>query len=578
MVMTFYVLSECSVWGLLLDVLRGRDVTILGVWPRIKVMAPLLNRLVTLLTRLPHVNGIKDIPDLPWHERVPGRGGFYNDVHHRAEAELRRRYDLPAHAPLAAENAYPFRKAVTSTVGTLVPIYLTVEWLAENRPLETWSLRGAPPLLLELAEILKAPFPPCKADNAWAATGNVINLLLILLGVTAWVAVRVRPKVQTEQIHLMADEADDFDRALLTRAFAQRSDCMVFDRSLDHREFQGGKFTAPRRCLREDARVSPAVALTLLAHAARDIMALWRFRSRADAGVSTQWAAQIVRRVMFAALFQRFRPKLFWARDDYSTEHVVRAQEVRKLGGRSVGMAHGLPIDTYVHMWREVDFDTYFMFGTDLYRYYRDVWPAGMRIIPSGPFRQPVDMRARIKAAQPRPKDIVFLAMAAAEMQKITDVVRAVAVHFQDRRLFVKMKPGRSDEDNAAFAACMEGAPPNLVVTTENTYELMLKASYALTSGSSTTVEAISFGLKAFVIDVDPTLSNMYYRSFPGLAVPDAQTIIDRIEAMEAGREHYDFEALAELVVLDGPHPLDLISAELGLSVPAQPAMVHACL
>jgi hypothetical protein len=573
--MNVYVLSELSIWPLLADVVRRRPVTILGVWARLRLFTPVLNRLAALLVRLARVDDIADIPGLPWHERMPGRGGFYNDVHHRAESELWRRFDLPADDPLAAQYSYAFRKATTGTVGSLTPIYLTVEWLSENRPADSWRLIGAPPLLQELADILAPPLPPFTPDRKFLALSNAVNLVSMGVMATFWLLWRTRWRVHPEVLDLMADEADDFDRALIHRAAAVGKNFAVLDRSLDHRHFQGSKLTPYRHCLREDARVTPAVAIGLIGTVIGELIALWRRHHRLDSGLNTQWGAQIIRRAVFAALFQRFRPKIFWSRDDYSSEHIVRNLELRKIGCRCIGMAHGLPINTYVHMWREVDFDVYFTFGRHLTRYYADSWAPGMKIIPTGPFRQPHDMRQRIGSVQ-RNKDIIFLAMAAVEMLKIGRVVCDVAAHFQDRRVLVKMKHGRSQEDNALFTDSFAGASANLTITTDDTYELMLAASYALTSGSSTTVEALSFGLKTFVIDVDPTLRAMYYRNFPGLTVNDAQTIINRIEAIEAGEEEYDFNAYSDLVVLDGPHPVDVIAAELHL-YPNQVQMVdHA--
>lgn len=573
--MTFYVVSEFSLWPLLLDVLRRRPVTILGVWARLRVLAPVLNWVVGRLKRLPTVDDITDIDGLPWHERVPGKGGFYNDVHHRAEARLRQSHDLAADDPLAADYAYAMRKATTTAVGLLVPVYLTVEWLSENRAPGSWRLVGAPPLLRELADILAPPFPPFVTDDGGLAFSNALNLIgLGLLG-SAWLAWRVRPAVGTESLDLMADEADDFDRALIHRAAAAGKSFVVLDRSLDHRRFQGAKLTPYRHILREDVRIAPALAVRLVAALWRELFWIWRRHPRQDSGLCTQWAAQVFRRQVFAALFARYRPKMFWGRDDYSSEHVIRNHELRKVGGRCFGMAHGLPINTYVHMWREIDFDVYFSFGTHLTRHYRDAWAPGMTIVPTGPFRQPYDMRARI-ATTTRTKDIVFFAMAAAEMARIAAVVRDVAAHFQDRKVLVKMKNGRSREDQEAFAASFGNGPANLVITTDDTYQLMRETSYALTSGSSTTVESLSFGLATFVVDVDPSLLTMYYRQFPGLCVTEAKTVIDRIEAIEAGRERFDFDGFAELVVLDGPHPLDVIARALELDAPPAQGESHA--
>lgn len=567
-----YILSEASLGSLLWDVLNRRPTVVLGVWAYIRPMQVLLTWLLDRLVTSGRVRGLHQIDGLPWHENVPGRGGFYNDVHHRAEPSLRALYALQADESLTEEFTYAFRKGLTDAVGKLTPMYLTAEWISENWAAGSWRLVGMPPLMEDLASILKPPFAPILEKRWYQGAINSINFLVVAIGVCLWLTARVRPNVVTENLDLMFDEADDMDRILIHRAASVGKSFVVLDRSLAHRLDQKDKLTPFRHCLREDARIPLSRLLPLCKTAVSELAALWKRHRRKDQGVFSQWSAQIVRKAIFSALFCRYRPKRFWARDDYSTEHVIRSQEVRKIGGFNYGMSHGLPVNTYVHMWREIDYDTYFTFGSDLTRYYKDSWSPGMKIIPTGPFRQPVDMRERIAAAK-RGKDIVFFAMAAHEMPKIAEIISQVAAHFTDRRLLLKMKPGRSQHDRDKLATSFHNAPANLVSTTTDSYQLMLECSYAITSGSSTTVESLSFGLPTFVIDVDPSLRAMYYRNFPGLTVNDAETIISRIEAIEAGTQSFDFNAFSELVVLDGPHPSETISQALGIE-PKPAAMV----
>ncbi|GEM_PF-3940867 len=567
-----YILSEASLGSLLWDVLNRRPAVVLGVWAYIRPLQVLLCWLLDRLIASGRVRGPLQIDGLPWHENVPGRGGFYNDVHHRAEQSLLTLYGLADDDPLNTEFSYAFRKGLTDTVGKLTPMYLTAEWISENWAAGSWNLVGMPPLMQDLASVLKPPFAPIQDKRWYQGALNGLNCLVVVFGICLWLIIRVRPNVVPEHLDLMFDEADNLDRLLIHQAAKAGNSFVVLDRSLAHRLDQKDKLTPFRHCLREDARIPLSRLLPLCKTAVCELATLWKRHRRKDQGVFSQWSAQIVRKAIFSALFCRFRPKRFWARDDYSTEHVIRSQEVRKIGGTNYSMSHGLPINTYVHMWREIDFDTYFTFGRHLTRYYKDSWSPRMEIIPTGPFRQPVDMRERIAVAK-RDKDIVFFAMAAHEMPKIMEIICQVAAHFADRRILLKMKPGRSQYDLDKLADSLRDAPPNLVTTTTDSYQLMLECSYVITSGSSTTVESLSFGLPTFVIDVDPSLRAMYYRNFPGLTVNDAETIISRIEAIEAGVQSFDFNAFSELVVLDGPHPSETISQALGIE-PKPAAMV----
>ena len=77
--------------------------------------------------------------------------------------------------------------------------------------------------------------------------------------------------------------------------------------------------------------------------------------------------------------------------------------------------------------------------------------------------------------------------------------------------------------------------------------------------------EALQFKVKTFNLDMDPTLEHQYYRNFYNLTVPDGETIIRRIEAIELGEEAYDFELYKDLISIDGPDISNVVRSDIGL-------------
>src|SRR5581483_5631899 len=80
--------------------------------------------------------------------------------------------------------------------------------------------------------------------------------------------------------------------------------------------------------------------------------------------------------------FAKYRFRHFWGRDEYNPEHMMRSVELRRIGGVSIGIMHGIPsICTVLHHIRHLDFDRFYVIGRDLYeRVYRSTWPAAMQV------------------------------------------------------------------------------------------------------------------------------------------------------------------------------------------------------
>lgn len=312
-----------------------------------------------------------------------------------------------------------------------------------------------------------------------------------------------------------------------------------------------------------EGQLSPTQAVAAAAMVVGDLIRLLRACGGWPLGVFRSAVGLVRSRLFYRVLFNRYRVAWFWGRDDYDARHILRSQEIRRIGGRSAGIAHGLPACDLVEPgWRYLDFDIYYAFGTYIHRaLYHQTWPAAMQVKAAGSFGVSRERLARM--GQPHDRDMVYFATSEPHEAEMAEMVAELARRFPDRTIWVKVKPVyRTMGLCKPLFALLERAPANLRETTEDSYDLMLRAGYCLAGLSTVVAEAVQFGMVTFVLDPDPRLSNMF-RAFEGLCVADADALEAAIRDHESGRKPWLRQRYAELVDLSGRSIYDVIRADM---------------
>ena len=81
------------------------------------------------------------------------------------------------------------------------------------------------------------------------------------------------------------------------------------------------------------------------------------------------------RRSLIKALLNKYEFQYFWSRDDYNVEHIIRTQELRVIGAKSLGLLHGIAMRNSAPLGMLIMI--YYTFGDDLYnQYYKESWAA----------------------------------------------------------------------------------------------------------------------------------------------------------------------------------------------------------
>lgn len=414
--------------------------------------------------------------------------------------------------------------------------------------------------------------------------GALINFVLFMavsLYSAAWIIGRIRFARRPQAIFLGSDFVGGKQDQILWEEIADDGrDVVIVNRNKAMAAEYVDVLKGRRHCCVTDGWYSPLGACFALGETLRDSFLFFGCCRSLPGDFFRQIARLPHWRVVYRALFKRFRFRYFWGRDDYNTEHIIRSQELRKIGGVSIGFMHGIAsISTVMHQYRHIDFDIYYVLGRDQYeRIYRRTWPSHIRVRAIGSFGM---SRAELeRLTEPRAGNIVCFLSPSFHQDEVMAAVETIARAFPDRKVFINIKSRKYVV--GSFAEALERltdrTPGNLVIDEGRSYELLFQCQYVINESSTLTAEAIQFGLNAFVLDLDPRLKNLYYRRFPDLCVRSGDEAVERIRDIEAGRWDYPRRSFGSLIDMSGRVPWDVIREDMGLEPRRPGSLPHLAL
>lgn len=563
-----YILDELTIVPFLLYAARGKKPVLLFSNPLIRVLIPFFIRLETRLRLDPRVRSLENVfPDFPHEANFSKYSPQSAAVHRQTDEAFCAAFDKIAPDGWLAEYIYPLRKALSAYSEKVGNVAYLAQWLKKTGRAADCVLYGAP-THLDLATHREGQSRGGGLRRTAARLVGVFNFLNVIasvLGGLGWLARRLhfRP-LSPITVRLAVDKGTPIDLYMVRQVIDDPDDVVFVYRNAEFARKNRDADVGYRGYTKEDARISIRQLGRLAVAMGADLISFWRSFRWVDPVLFGSLTTLPVKRAMFAAFFSRIQPRFYWGRDDYSIDHVIRNQELRKIGGVAMGISHGLPLETLILQWREIDFDIYYTFGTHLYEtYYKNTWAKHIRVKPIGSFNLTREYRARLKT--PRPNDIAFFPVTYDNFEDTIAQAFKVANHFRDRRVFIKMKAGRPDASVQIFRQLMAEAPINVIVQIDpNPYELLFSVSYSV-AFTTMVAESLQFGVKTFTLDNLPHIESNYLHDFPTLVVRDGDQLIKRIEAIESGREAYNFEQFSALVRKDGPDLFDVIRRDIGL-------------
>jgi len=420
--------------------------------------------------------------------------------------------------------------------------------------------------------------PPVSRNTAGPM---LIFNILIWLGASAlglWTALRLMRfrRIHARTMLLASDHSlDARDHILWSEVVENPADLLVICRTVLH--LQTFRITNPDLCATtiDGGAISALGLIPAVIGCWREMARLFFLCHQISPATFREVVLLPWRRMRLRALFNTYHPRFFWSRDEYNPEHIIRTQELRRIGSVSMGIMHGVPsIYPCIEQVRYIDFDIFYVFGIDQYlRWYQSKWPAQMRVTAVGSFAFTRDELARLAA--PARRDIACFLEPCFFDEQVFESILHLADSFPDRMVYVNVKSNRKvGEYGRMLKDLLSHGRPNLVEHTGRSYDLMFQCSYVVANGSTLGLEALQFGRAGFQLDFDKRWKHFYYRDFPELCVSNVQQLIERIRRLDSG-EAYPRRNLHQVIDLSGRVIWDVIRQDMGLGARAPDRLLH---
>lgn len=565
--MNILKLNELTLPLLLVFVICRKPVFILGVAPLFPPLQSYLDRLAAyLIARQQAAWAVDLVPELrpAWDY---DRRLLFKEAFKKYELWQNSYFDFNWAEGARQPYGYAYKLVVSNHIFTrAIEVYL-IEALVRQHKNDGLRFFGVLPDSYEMCRALFGG-PAVDGIRPAYAPNRLVNLVIIfavlVVGLVSVIR-RLRPFATSRKVFFAFDWLND-DRDFRTcESVADGGDVVLIYRNdalWRERSAEGAKYL---QCQWKDGVFPLVDGLRTLAMVVADSLYLWRHLASLPSALFYKAVIMPHQRAKIRSLFNRYRPKYVWGRDDYNVEHILRRAELHRIGGRSLGTNHGVVTNfcSLFPQWRYISFDIYYTFGKPLCEPYLSTWAKDMTLRSSGVFGLP---RETIISGWPPGEAILFSARVAWNEPEFGRMVHAIAEAFPEREILIQLKRGYiSDEKIEGFATDWGAGHSNVSQTTESIYALMARARYYISDVSTVIAEAMHLGVPVLFADViDQEYS--VYREFPGLSIRTADEMVERLRALEEGREIYPHELYQKLMDLDHGNTIyDLVRDDVGL-------------
>jgi hypothetical protein len=565
---TIYSLNVSSTIPFFISVLRGQKPFVLDVAPAVPRLAAPLHRLVKALIEKGKARDIRElvpefIPELDYDQRV-----HFHDVFAAIEPWQAEYFEFKRFHDFMPAYSRTFRHVTSLHLSQRLATLLVIPSLLGKLP-ETARIIG---LSADIAEAA-AHFGKTGIDSRIIQSHpprrliNAVQSLLLLIASMTWALSRIRFPVRTPKpVFFAVDYISDIADDNLIGEIKEGGDILLVARTsayLRNIKNSGMPHTA---CLSSDGFLEPVEAVRLIGRLVKEIVSLYIIEGGKSPALFYRLIPMPLRRAEYQALFNRYRPQVYWGRDVYDPRHILRRPELHRHGGESWSICHSyLTYGTSYPEFRHLAFDRYYVLGRGFYEFYfKETWNHDIKVIGASSFRISRDaFRSRL---QEKPHDILVMCSSFLMEPGLVELVRTLAKNFPDRIVHLQVKSPflNTVEGQTFIEACREGLE-NVILATDNFYTLFGKARYVFSDPSSAAMEAPQFGVYTLVTDISPTRKPSILLEVPEFSVTSGRQAVERIQGIESGRWHYPIEEIEKFVDLSGQVFCDRIRQDLGM-------------
>jgi len=578
-----FVINEGSVFALLAAALVRSPAYLLEVAPVFRFTGPLLERICSWLERKGRLQPMTALcPEFAPFVEYKYRTLLY-DVFGRNRPWMERHFGFDAAETAGADYAFGYRLTICNYLGQYEHLIHACRMLSSRDDAATIQVIGLGADIAAgagnsvddgstggLRIRIRRPMVPARFVNLLSAIG-------VGLQGAVWVLTRARPRLpKPTEFFCAFDYVADENTALIYREIDDGGPILLVAR--DRRAVVGA---LPGDSVRHtlihtmDGQFAPLEAARAAGRVIADCARIYRRFGGCEAPLFYTLIGMPIWPAIYRALFNLYRPRVFWGRDSYNASHVLRRREVHRFGGQSWSVLNTFPAYSIIYpSYWYTSYDRHYVLGCAVFdRYYQETWASDMEVVVAGPYR--ASREAYASRALPKPADILVLCACFIGEPGMVDLIRSLATAFPDRKVILQLRRNRTystnDTADQFIADCTKGLA-NVEVTRERVYDLFPRARYAFSDPSSAVVEAVQFGLYAFFADVAQVQETSYLRDVEGLPVTSGEEAVRRIRAIENGTWHYPIETLARHLDLSGYTFFDRIRIDLGLA-PKEPPL-----
>jgi hypothetical protein len=580
------VLTETSLLPAIWHSLMGRDVCLLAVHAHMERNLGRMNQVAQWMRRKGLLTRARDRFDCV--ERIFGMPAYCGttDIFMTIEPWLNAYHGFEALDQSGTPYAGAIKECAWLNTNRICDLVHALDDLGREGSLDGADFIGITREMVEVLVAYNGENTAAIPGRSWPFVRRMINrfaLASLMIYSVLWAVARIRLGPIGGKAYLLGSTL-----ALDMRLFKNLSDiaddrsqiCIVYvlrseaERAMRELDTEGIQFLSV-----QEGRMGPRQALAWLAGTLSDYRRVARHIIHHRPALFLQAAKLPHYRLIYRSLFNRYQFSYYWGRDDHDQTHHIRSQELRRVGGVSLGINHGYPSsDIVAPGMRYIDFDHYYVFGRGMFeRYYRQTWPTHMTVTAIGTFGLSREELHRIAA--PRTKDILYFLNTTLINDHVVDTALALAREFPDRRIFFKSKSSPYDRCWIDILETRKPLPSNFKFITANitvTYELLMWCGYSISILSSVGAESVHLGLRSFVLDTQPPYYPLSYRDFDRITFRQADQVIERIRDLEAGRDQYPWAAYDDLADGSGQDPFDRVRADMGLPPKSPGGMIEA--
>lgn len=547
------VLDEMTLFPILRLCLFGTGaVYLFRITPILPPFGRLLTLIAALLTRSGRLRELASICEngdtLISRVRLFGSLGWYRVV----EPVFHRTIGLDRLAADPHDVVFPFKKQTANYIATIFDIFYFAR-LAEEAGVPLTSVVMGDRAITATLDCLEIQTPPFKLIgggrwlNVVAAFGVGLIAVVHVLARTRWRLPKVQPGF------LLVDAADWVQT--LTPIRWVLGDDLQGKVSMLARSDDWGRRMAERYAPLPMLMPSDGVygVRQALSQVAMILCQEWWILTRLGHLYPTHFilAAKVpLARAVTDGFLTKHPHRIVWSHDEYNVEHVVRTEVCRRHGILSVGRINGVPVFGVDYVFRNIDYDIAYVISASVMTAFNgDSWRSRCRIIGVGTMA--VSLADLEHARQRQSKDILCFAKAWSDGPVIPQILLEIARAFPDRKVTLSVK--RSSKRFGGYDAYEEilaGAAPNLTISDELSFDLILRHGYCICTESSILVEAMQLNCKTLFLDVYPGEVTNLYRAYPDIRIRTAEEAIAKVRAIEDHSWDYPWK---ELEILTGP-------------------------